>query len=36
MGLRFETAVDEAYDAWHDPAVTPFTLDEREGAPAGR
>ncbi len=24
MGLRFETAVGEAYDAWHDDAVTPL------------
>jgi 5,10-methylenetetrahydrofolate reductase len=24
MGLRFETAVGEAYDAWHDDAVSPL------------
>jgi len=26
MGLRFETAVGEAYDAWHDEAITPLEL----------
>ncbi len=28
MGLRFETAAGEAYDAWHDPAVAPLDPDE--------
>ena len=26
MGLRFETAVGEAYEAWHDPALAPFEM----------
>jgi 5,10-methylenetetrahydrofolate reductase len=28
MGLKFETAVGEAYDAWHDDALTPVDSDE--------
>jgi 5,10-methylenetetrahydrofolate reductase len=33
MGLKFETAVGEAYDVWHDPAVSPIDLvEEREAA----
>lgn len=24
MGLRFETAVGEAFEAWHDPGITPL------------
>jgi 5,10-methylenetetrahydrofolate reductase len=28
MGLRFSTAVDEAYEIWQDEAVTPFFLGE--------
>jgi hypothetical protein len=24
MGLRFETAVGEAYDIWHDSSVSPI------------
>jgi 5,10-methylenetetrahydrofolate reductase len=35
MGLRFETAVDEAYDAWHDDALEPLTPDERTSVAAG-
>jgi 5,10-methylenetetrahydrofolate reductase len=35
MGLRFETAVEEAYEAWHDDAVTAFAPDERASLPAG-
>jgi 5,10-methylenetetrahydrofolate reductase len=45
MGLRFETAVGEAYDVWHDTAVSPIDLVEEHdaagaefggsGAPAG-
>ena len=23
MGLRFETLVEEAYEAWHDPNLAP-------------
>jgi 5,10-methylenetetrahydrofolate reductase len=30
MGLRFETAIGEAYDAWHDPGLTPLDEDELE------
>jgi 5,10-methylenetetrahydrofolate reductase len=26
MGLRFETAIDEAYETWHDPALAPFEM----------
>ena len=26
MGLRFETAVEEAYDVWHDPALAPYEM----------
>ena len=34
MGLRFETAVGEAYDVWHDPAVS--AIDTAEiAAPSG-
>jgi len=28
MGLKFETAVGEAYDVWHDERVTPLESDE--------
>jgi len=28
MGLKFETAVGEAHDVWHDDAVTPLEADE--------
>jgi 5,10-methylenetetrahydrofolate reductase len=28
MGLKFETAVGEAYDVWHDPAVLPIGLGD--------
>ena len=28
MGLKFETAVGEAHDVWHDDAVTPLDADE--------
>ena len=28
MGLKFETAVGEAYDVWHDDRVTPLPADE--------
>ncbi len=28
MGLKFETAVGEAYDVWHDDAVAPLDSDE--------
>jgi hypothetical protein len=28
MGLKFETAVGEAYDVWHDDRVTPLGRDE--------
>ena len=28
MGLRFETAVGEAYDVWHDDAVAPLTVED--------
>jgi 5,10-methylenetetrahydrofolate reductase len=28
MGLLFETAVEEAYEVWHDPAVTPWQPGE--------
>jgi 5,10-methylenetetrahydrofolate reductase len=34
MGLRFETAVGEAFDAWHDPAVAPLEQDEVPLSPA--
>jgi hypothetical protein len=30
MGLKFETAVGEAHDVWHDDAVTPLELEEPE------
>ncbi|MDP9468607.1 MAG: hypothetical protein M3P32_07715, partial [Chloroflexota bacterium] len=33
MGLKFETAVGEAYEVWHDPAVSPIDLNEADGAP---
>jgi 5,10-methylenetetrahydrofolate reductase len=39
MGLRFETAVGEAYDIWHDSAVSPIDSSEivvaPESSPAG-
>ncbi len=37
MGLKFETAVGEAYDVWHDDAVTPLEdeLGDRAGSPRG-
>ena len=28
MGLLFETAIEEAYEVWHDPAVTPWRPGE--------
>jgi hypothetical protein len=28
MGLKFETAVGEAHDVWHDDAVLPLDVDE--------
>jgi hypothetical protein len=28
MGLKFETAVGEAYDIWHDDQLTPLGADE--------
>jgi hypothetical protein len=28
MGLKFETAVGEAYDVWHDERVAPLGADE--------
>lgn len=28
MGLKFETAVGEAYDVWHDPAISPIDFTE--------
>jgi len=28
MGLRFETVAGEAFDAWHDEALTPLDSDE--------
>ena len=34
MGLKFETAVGEAYDMWHDDAVTPLGSDEEDLATA--
>jgi hypothetical protein len=34
MGLRFETAVGEAYDAWHDDAVTPLESTPLETTPS--
>jgi 5,10-methylenetetrahydrofolate reductase len=30
MGLKFETAVGEAYEAWHDDAVPPLDSDEAD------
>jgi 5,10-methylenetetrahydrofolate reductase len=30
MGLLFETAVEEAYEVWHDDSVTPFRLGEAD------
>ena len=30
MGLKFETAVGEAYDVWHDDAVAPLDNDEAD------
>ena len=32
MGLKFETAVGEAYDVWQDPGVSPIDLDEADAA----
>ena len=32
MGLRFETAVGEAYDVWHDTAIPPIDLSETDEA----
>jgi hypothetical protein len=37
MGLKFETAVGEAYDVWYDDAVTPLEKgvgDRAESSPA--
>jgi len=28
MGLKFETAVGEAYEVWHDTSVTPLENGE--------
>ena len=30
MGLKFETAVGEAYEAWHDDSLTPLGSDEAD------
>jgi 5,10-methylenetetrahydrofolate reductase len=30
MGLKFETAVGEAYDVWHDDSVTPLESDKTD------
>jgi 5,10-methylenetetrahydrofolate reductase len=30
MGLKFETAVGEAFEAWHDDALTPLGSDEAD------
>jgi hypothetical protein len=30
MGLKFETAVGEAHDVWHDATVTPLGSDEAD------
>jgi hypothetical protein len=32
MGLKFETAVGEAYDLWYDDSVTPLGGDEADMA----
>jgi 5,10-methylenetetrahydrofolate reductase len=32
MGLKFETAVGEAYEVWHDSSVTPLGSDEADVA----
>jgi 5,10-methylenetetrahydrofolate reductase len=32
MGLKFETAVGEAYEIWHDPALTPIQDPGSDGA----
>jgi 5,10-methylenetetrahydrofolate reductase len=32
MGLKFETAVGEAYEVWHDSSVTPLGNDEADVA----
>jgi len=32
MGLKFETAVGEAHEVWHDDAVTPLDADEPDPA----
>jgi len=34
MGLRFETAVGEGYEAWHDDTLLPLERDETERATA--
>jgi 5,10-methylenetetrahydrofolate reductase len=36
MGLKFDTAVGEAYDVWHDDAVTPLGSDEADLATSVR
>ena len=36
MGLKFETAVGEAYEVWHDEAVTPLEGDETDSASGAR
>ena len=36
MGLKFETAVGEAHDVWHDASVTPLGSDEADLAAAVR
>jgi 5,10-methylenetetrahydrofolate reductase len=36
MGLKFETAVGEAYEVWHDGAVTPLEGDEADSATGAR
>jgi hypothetical protein len=30
MGLKFETAVGEAYDVWYDDRVTPLGSDDAD------
>ena len=30
MGLKFETAVGEAYEVWHDSSVTPLGSEEAD------
>lgn len=36
MGLKFETAVGEAHEVWHDPSVTPLDGDEADLASSVR